>query len=70
MTGMCYQVLNLRLGWAEAREECRYRGGWREDGDLAGINSLEEQTFLSSKCVVIFGAIFIFVLISLVEHNW
>ena len=48
MTGMCYQVLDMKLAWAEARDECQYRGGWREGGDLAGINSLEEQTFLTS----------------------
>ena len=49
MTGMCYQVLDIALTWAEAREECSYRGGWRRGGDLASINSLQEQTFMRSK---------------------
>merc|ERR550532_2345629 len=46
MTGLCYQVLDIALTWAEAREECSYRGGWRRGGDLASINSLQEQTFM------------------------
>ena len=49
MTGMCYQVLDIALSWAEAREECSYRGGWRRGGELASINSLQEQTFIRSK---------------------
>ena len=49
ITGMCYQVLDMRLNWGEARGECQYRGGWREGGDMASINSLEEQTFFTSN---------------------
>ena len=48
-TGMCYQVLETELSWDEAREECRYRGGWRRDGDLASINTFQEQIFMQSE---------------------
>ena len=34
------------MRWEDAREECQYKGGWREGGDLASINSQQEQQFL------------------------
>ena len=49
MSGMCYQVLEEALSWEEARQECEYRGGWRDGGNLVSINSLQEQTFVQSK---------------------
>ena len=47
-TGMCYALLDSRLRWEDAKEECQYQGGWREGGNLASINSLEEQQFLTT----------------------
>ena len=49
MSGMCYQVLEEALSWEEARQECEYRGGWRDGGNLVSINSLQEQTFVQSN---------------------
>ena len=46
---VCYQVLDVALSWEEARQECEYRGGWRDGGNLVSINSLEEQTFVQSN---------------------
>ena len=34
------------IRWEDAKEECQYQGGWREGGNLASINSLEEQNCL------------------------
>ena len=38
----------MLLSWEEARQECSYRGGYRRDGELASINTREEQTFMQS----------------------
>ena len=38
----------MLLSWDEARQECSYRGGYRRDGELASINTREEQTFMQS----------------------
>ena len=46
---MCYQVIETELNFDEARQECEYRGGWRDGGDLASINTFQEQTFMQSK---------------------
>lgn len=49
-TGMCYSLVNDHLyTWEDAREHCRYLGGYREQGDLASINSAEEQQFFASN---------------------
>ena len=48
------QALETLLNWEEAREECRYRGGWYRGGDLASINSFQEQTFLTSMLKFLF----------------
>ena len=45
---MTTQVLEMLLSWEEARQECSYRGGYRRDGELASINTREEQTFMQS----------------------
>ena len=47
-TNMTTQVLEMLLSWEEARQECSYRGGYRRDGELASINTREEQTFMQS----------------------
>jgi hypothetical protein len=46
---MCYHFIEELLTWVDAKEECRLRGGFREHGDLASINSFQEQIFLNSK---------------------
>ena len=43
---MCYHFLDALLSWEDAAEECRYLGGFRGDGDLASINSYQEQVFI------------------------
>ena len=48
LTGMCYQLVEERLRWEDAQDECEGRGGWRDGGALASINSLQEQTFLAA----------------------
>ena len=48
MTLIMTQVLEMLLSWEEARQECSYRGGYRRDGELASINTREEQTFMQS----------------------
>jgi nitric oxide reductase activation protein len=48
-TGMCYNFVKERLTWVEAREECKLRAGFRERGDLASVNSLQEQLFVHSR---------------------
>lgn len=46
---MCYHFLKERLSWVDARDECNLRAGWfGEHGDLASINSVQEQTFVHS----------------------
>ena len=48
-TGMCYSlVTDQRYSWSDAREYCKEIGGYREKGDLASIDTREEQEFFNS----------------------
>ena len=48
-TGMCYSlVTDQRYSWSDAREYCREIGGYHEKGDLASIDTKEEQEFFNS----------------------
>ncbi len=46
---MCYHFLNALLSWDDAAEECRNIGGFHGDGDLASINSFQEQVFIQGQ---------------------
>lgn len=51
-TGMCYTLVTDHMyTWTDAREYCKYRGGYRENGDLASIGSLDEQKYFNCKFV-------------------
>ena len=52
-TGMCYLLLDTDLAWEDAREECASLSEYRGDGDLASINSFEEESFIMSKYSVL-----------------
>lgn len=43
---MCYSYLDKSLTWEDAREECHSMSGYHGGGDLASINSFEEQTYI------------------------
>ena len=37
------------MTWEDAREECKSMSGYGGDGDLASINSFQEQSFLQGS---------------------
>ena len=48
-TGMCYSLQAQAYSWSDAREYCREIGGYREKGDLASIDTKEEQEFFNCE---------------------
>ena len=50
---MCYLLLDTDLAWEDAREECASLSEYRGDGDLASINSFEEESFIMSEYSVL-----------------
>ncbi len=45
-TGMCYHMIPEPMSWSDAITECEYRGGHRNGGNLASVNSYDEYRFL------------------------